>query len=101
MLPPRLERLAAAGIRLLPVTDITTHFVLERDGFAALVERTPDGFGSAGAAGLLTEDGLALLVWRTGRAFFVRKGTEREATPAQVDALRAFASDLEKALRSG
>jgi hypothetical protein len=74
--------------------------VFERAGFAALMARTPEGFGSVGSAGLLTEGGFAALVWRGGQPFFVHKGVELPASVAKVDALRAFASDLEHALRA-
>jgi hypothetical protein len=95
----QLERLAAAGIQLLPLTELPSHYVLMRDGFAALVERRETGFGAAGAAGLLTEEGLAPLVWRSGKPWFINKTIEREATVAEVQALRRFADSLEAALR--
>jgi hypothetical protein len=100
MLSLQLERLAAAGIQLLPLSGIPTHYVLERGGFAALVERTPRGFGRAGSAGVLTEAGFAALVWRAGQPFLVRKEDAQPASAAQVETARAFASDLERALRA-
>lgn len=99
MVPRQLERLAAAEIQLLTLPGAETHYLFERGGFAALVERTPDGFGSVGSAGLLTEGGFAALIWRGGRPFFVRQGFEQPASAAQVDALRSFAAELEAALR--
>jgi len=93
-----LQRLIDANIQLLPTTQITTHFVFERDGFVSLVERKPDGFGRVGAPGLLSEKGFAALIWRGENAFFVGKGTEQPATPAEVDRIRKFAADLELAL---
>lgn len=93
-----LERLAAARINVVPA-DLDKHHILERDGFVALVERTGEGgFGRAGAAGLLTEKGLAPLVWRGEQAVFVAKGLELAATEEQVAALRAFQADLETSL---
>ena len=65
----------------------------------SLVERTAAGLGGIGAPGLLTERGVAMLVWRGEQAFFVVKDWEQEAVPAQVEALRRFAADLEEALR--
>lgn len=93
-----LERLAAAGIDLLPLTAFETHYVFHRDGFAAFVERAPQGFGSVGSAGLLTEEGFAVLVQSGEESSFVRKGYRRPAAPDEILRLRAFASDLEKAL---
>jgi hypothetical protein len=97
MLERTLARLAAAGIQVIPA-ELKAHCILERDGFIALIERRDDRLGNAGAAGLLTEWGLAPLVWREGRAIFVAKGHEQPATEAQVAQLRAFQADLETAL---
>ena len=94
-----LERLAAAGIRLVPLQGLETHFVFERDGFVAIVERAGDGLGQIGSAGLLTEKGFAALVWKEGKAFFVAKGLERPASEEQVVLLRRFDTDLRQALR--
>ncbi|MBI3208880.1 MAG: hypothetical protein HYZ37_08260 [Candidatus Solibacter usitatus] len=94
-----LERLAAANIQLLPITAIENHFVFERDGFIALVERTKEnGFGKVGSAGLLTERGMAVLISRGERNLFVAKGFELEATPDQVRVMRRFDVDLRAAL---
>jgi hypothetical protein len=95
----KLERLSAAGIQLLPTVEITTHYVFEREGFVALVERTADGFGGVGSAGILTGNGFAALVRRGGKAYFVAKNFEQEAGPEQVEALRSFSADLRDALR--
>ncbi len=92
------ERLVALGIQILPLPEITTHFVFERDGFICLVERLDDGFGRVGSAGLLTPGGLAPLVWRGEQAFFVAKGFEQPAAADEVQSLRKFAADLESAL---
>ncbi len=93
-----LERLAAFHIQLLPAASITNHFVLERDGFVALVQRTGHGFGSIGAPGLLTERGFAPLVWRGERPFFVAKGFETPASAERVAGLREFTRDVEAAI---
>ena len=92
-----LEKLAAAGIQIIPA-EITSHFILERDGFVAFVERREDAFGNVGAPGLMTEQGFAAFVWRGSQGFFVRKGFEQPASPEQVRKMRAFASDLASAL---
>lgn len=98
----KLEKLAAAGIQIIPA-EITSHFILERDGFVALVERRVNaigeaGFGNIGAPGLMTERGFAALMWRTEQAIFVGKGFEQPASEEQVKILRAFAVDLTNAL---
>ena len=62
-----LEKLQAAGIQIISA-GVTSHFILERDGFVAFVERKGDDFGNIGAPGLMTEKGFAALVWRSGRA---------------------------------
>jgi hypothetical protein len=96
-----LGKLAAANIQIVPV-EITSHFILERDGFVAFVERkeNPQGteFGNIGASGLMTEHGYAALLWRGAQAFFVGKGFERPASPEEVQKIRAFAADLKNAL---
>jgi hypothetical protein len=93
-----LEKLAAAGIGIVPA-DITSHFILERGGFVAFVERREDAFGNIGAPGLMTEQGFGALIWRGDQAFFVGKGFEQPATQDQVRDIRAFAADLAAALR--
>ena len=93
----QLEKLAAAGIQLVPA-EITSHFIFERDGFVAFVERRDESFGNIGAAGLMTERGFAALLWRGEQAFFVAKGFEQAASPEQVQMIRCFAADLAAAL---
>ena len=82
---------------MLPAVEITTHYVFEREGFVALVERTPTGFGGVGSAGILTGSGFAALVRRGERSYFVAKGFEQEAGPEQIKALRLFAANLKAA----
>lgn len=93
-----LEKLAAANIQIIPA-EVTSHFILERDGFVSFVERRENAFGNIGAAGLMTERGFGALIWRGDQAFFVGKGFEQTASPEQIQKIRAFASDLDQALR--
>jgi len=93
-----LEKLAAANIQIIP-SEITSHFILERDGFVAFVERREQAFGNIGAPGLMTERGYAALIWRGDQAFFAGKGFEQPASPEQVQQIRAFGTDLASALR--
>jgi hypothetical protein len=89
-----LEKLAAAGIQIIPA-EITSHFILERDGFVVFVERRGNDFGNIGAPGLMTERGFAALIWRAGQACFVGKGIDQPATAEQVQKLRAFSAALD------
>jgi len=91
------EKLVAAGIQIVPA-EMTSHFILERDGFVAFVERREQGFGNIGAPGLMTERGFAALIWRGDQPFFVGKGFEQPASAEQVQKIRSFASDLANAL---
>lgn len=94
----KLERLAAAGIRLLPLPGVDSHFVLERRGYAVIAERSEDSIGPPGAAGLVTEEGLAMLVRSGDQPFFVTQGVKHPATADQVAELRAFAAAVDEAL---
>jgi len=93
----RLERLAQAGIQIIPV-EITSHFILERGGYVVFVERRGDDFGNIGAPGLMTDRGFAPLLWRGTQAVFAGKGFEDPATEDQVRAIRAFSADVERAI---
>ncbi len=92
------EKLVAAGIQIVPA-EITSHVILERDGFVAFVERREAAFGNIGTPGLMTERGFGALIWRGDQAFFIGKGFEQPASPEQVQLIRAFTADLATALR--
>ena len=94
----KFQKLVDANIQLLALPEITTHFVFERDGFIALVERVKDTFGRIGSAGLLSDKGMAALVWKNGSAFFIAKGFQQPATESDIEQLRLFQRDLEAAL---
>ncbi len=98
----QLEILSQLGIEPLQVPGQDRHTFFVRDCYAALVERTRDGaFGRVGTAGRMTERGLAMLMWRDGKAYFVSKGgQEVPAEEPEVAALRAFTTDLERVLRA-
>ena len=89
-------RLESTGIQLL--TETRSYAMFARDNLIALVERTADGYGSIGSTGVLTERGLAYLIWRDGQAFLAGKGFEQPATEEQVAAVRKFSGDLKAAL---
>ena len=54
--------------------------------------------GTQGSTGMMTEQGLAYLVWRDGRAYLVAKGGETPASAEQVETIRKFSADLNTAL---
>ena len=88
--------LASADIQLLSETRAYAMFA--RDNLVALVERTPEGYGTIGGTGVWTGRGLAYLVWREGRAFLAGKGFEQPASDEEVAAVRRFSADLKAAL---
>ena len=90
--------LGSTGIQLLSET--RSHYLFVRDNLIALVERTPEGFGSIGGTGMWTVRGIAYLVWRDGRAFLAGKGFEQPATEEEVVAVRSFSEDLKTSLCS-
>ena len=91
MSPEIAARLAACGIQL--AAEARDYRLFVRENCAAFVHGE-----SVGSSGLMTENGLAFLVWREGRAFLAAKGSEVEATNEQVEQLRTFSEDLKKGL---
>jgi hypothetical protein len=88
--------LGSTGIQLL--TETRAYSMFARDNLIAIVERTAGGYGSIGSTGILTERGLAYLIWRDGQALLAGKGFELAATDEQVTAVRRFSEDLKGAL---
>ena len=95
----RVQRLLAANIQIVPLSDSDRYVAFERNGFIALVERTENGFGRIGSAGMLTEHGFSTLLFKNGRPFFVARHSESAALQQDVQNLRAFQTDLEAALK--
>ena len=94
----KFERLADLGFGAAGLPNVANHLVVERDGIAALVPVVAGKLGEAGSPGLVTENGLAVLVWRGDRPWFVMRGFERPASPEEIDAVRRFSADLKTAL---
>ncbi len=94
----QLERIASAGIQILPVPEIVTHFVLERSDCVVLVERRDDGFGMIGSPGSLTDKGFAALVVRGGHDWFIGKNESREASENEAFEARRLYRDLREIL---
>jgi len=85
-----VSRLDDLNIRLMVEGPAVSIYV--RDNCIAAVG------GSQGSTGLMTEQGLAYLVWREGLPYLAAKGSETPATPEQVEAIRKFSEDLNTAL---
>ena len=85
-----MSRLEDLNIRL--VVEGPAVSIYMRDNCVAAVG------GTQGSTGIMTEQGLAYLVWREGRPFLAAKGSETPATPEQVEAIRKFSEDLNTAL---
>jgi hypothetical protein len=64
-----------------------------------MVHFTQSGDSSIGSAGMMTENGLAFLMWRAENAVLVGKGVDVPATAEQVEALRSFSEDLKALIR--
>jgi hypothetical protein len=94
--PEIAARLAALGIRLM--AEAKAYLIFTRGNCLALVHRTEAGFTSLGSSGMMTENGLAYLVWREDRPVLVAKRTELAADRQQVEQIRQFSGDLKSAL---
>jgi hypothetical protein len=87
-----VSRLEDLNIRLMVEGPAVSIYV--RDNCIAAV----GGTGNQGSTGMMTDQGLAYLVWRDGQPFLAAKGSETPATPEQVEAIRKFSEDLNTAL---
>jgi hypothetical protein len=47
---------------------------------------------------MMTETGLAFLVWREGQPYLAAKGRETPASSVQVEEIQKFSLDLKRAL---
>ncbi len=100
MLERQLQRLLEARIEFVPA-DLSSYFVLTRDGYVCLVERSrtePPGFGPIGSVCKLTEQGFAVVTWNGAQAYFTLKDQRQQATPEEVATFRRFAADVRAAL---
>jgi hypothetical protein len=63
----------------------------------------PQGSGAGtnqGSTGMMTDQGLAYLVWHDGQPYLAAKSGETPATPEQVETIRRFSQDLSNALNT-
>ena len=89
-------RLAGYGIEL--AADGPRYRMFTRGSAVALVPVGADAGAGIGSSGMMTEAGLAFLVWRDGRPYLAAKGRQTPATPAQVEEIASFSLDLKRAL---
>jgi hypothetical protein len=89
-----VSRLDDLNIRLMVEGPAVSIYM--RDNCIAAVGGTSPG--NQGSTGMMTEQGLAYLVWRDGEPFLAAKGGETLATPEQVETIRKFSEDLHTAL---
>lgn len=96
MTPETTARLAGCGIQL--AAESLEFRMFTRGRCVALVHPGAAAAAGIGSAGMMTEGGLAFLVWREGRPYLAAKGRETPATPEEVEEMRSFSSDLKSAL---
>ena len=92
MTPEIAARLAARDIRM--AAEAKDYCMFVRENCLALVQAAGGRFTSIGSAGIMTEKGLAYLVWVDGKAMLASHGSQVEAAPGQVEAIRQFSQDL-------
>jgi hypothetical protein len=89
-----VSRLEDLNIRLMVAGPAVS--IYARDNCIAAV----GAGGTQGSTGLMTEQGLAYLVWRDGQPYLASKGGEIPATPEQAETIRKFSADLNNALNT-
>jgi hypothetical protein len=92
--PEIAARLAESNIQMAAHAKDYCMFV--RENCVALVQTAGDRFTSIGSSGLMTERGLAYLMWDGEKAMLSSHGNQVEANAGQVEAIRKFSEDLKK-----
>ena len=96
MTPELAARLAVYRIELL--SEGKEFSIVARDNCFALVHTASPGAPGIGSSGLMTENGLAYLVWRESEPYLVAKDSEVAASTTDVDSIRSFSEHLKLAL---
>ncbi len=94
----QLQRIYAAGFELQTFERFPKSIGVVRDNCIALVEVTPEGLRMVGTPGWRMGEVMGVLVEREGRQVFQAKSELVEATPARLELLQRFRTDLEKLL---
>lgn len=96
MTPEIAARLDLNGIAM--AAQARDYCMFARGNCVALVQVVEEKFTSIGSSGLMTEKGLAYLVWRDGQAMLSSHGSQSAADPEQVEEIRRFSEDLKRTL---
>jgi hypothetical protein len=95
--PEIAARLADLNIQL--AAQARDYCLFVRGNCLALAQAAEEGFTSIGASGMMTENGIAYLVWREGRPVLAAHGGhEQPATPEELETVRRFSEDLKLTL---
>ena len=97
MSPEIAERLADLNIQL--AAQARDYCLFVRGKCLALAQSAGETFTSIGASGIMTENGIAYLVWREGSPVLAAHGGhEQPPTPEELETVRRFSEDLKSAL---
>ena len=96
MTPEIAARLQASDIQV--AFQNQDYFMFARGNCVALAVTVVERFTSLGATGIMTEKGIAYLIWRDGQAWLSTHGNQTAAEPEQVEAIRRFSEDVKAAL---
>jgi hypothetical protein len=90
--PELSARLAVYRIQLL--SEAKEFSIVARDTCFALLYKADHPAAGISSSGMMTENGMAYLIWREGEPRLVSKGSEIPASAEEVAAIRSFAEDL-------
>ena len=93
-----LERLARAGYEIVAFPMYASAVGVRRGECAALLERVEGGLRLLGPAYWLIEGNLSVRVERGGKAWFVWKKKQVEATEERLREVESFATEVRKNL---
>jgi len=97
VIPEILARLLAAEIE----TSGEGEYVTLSRGLCFAVARRSGSELALGSSGIMTERGLAYVVWKNGQPLLASKGALADASPEQVAEIRKFSEDVKAALAGG
>ena len=97
MSPEISARLADLNIQL--AAQARDYCLFVRGNCLALAQSAGESFTSIGASGMMTENGIAYLVWREGHPVLAAHGGhEQPATQEELETVRRFSEDLKLTL---